>query len=196
MRAADGSSFVLPILKSRTSNSPPSSTMRAKVLRRMSESIRWPWSSTISWTMRRRSYEPSSERQRDRAPAQPGSRVVIRTLAEPPSASAFLVPQRLEQRQRLTGERGDPFLLLVQPAQIVAVPDLGRMGKLERTHLRRRPGIRRRTCSAERGARVPAAEDPGQEVAGRERVLQDGIRFRGDVDHARAALDPVDVPVP
>src|SRR5438132_5338968 len=50
-RAKDASSLVLPTLNSRTSNSPPSSTIRAKALRRMSESMRWPSIVTVSWTM-------------------------------------------------------------------------------------------------------------------------------------------------
>src|SRR5688572_14219655 len=50
-RARDASSLVRPTWKSSTSNSPPPSTMRSNVFRRMSESIRWPSMLTVSWTM-------------------------------------------------------------------------------------------------------------------------------------------------
>src|SRR5689334_13913254 len=52
-RTKDASSLVLPTRNSCTSNSPPSSTIRAKALRRMSESIRWPCMVTVSWTIGR-----------------------------------------------------------------------------------------------------------------------------------------------
>jgi hypothetical protein len=50
-RMKDASSLDLPTRNSSTSKSPPSSTMRAKARRRMSESMRWPCMVTVSWTM-------------------------------------------------------------------------------------------------------------------------------------------------
>src|SRR6266545_1108865 len=50
-RAEEGSALVRPTRNSSTSNWPPSSTTRSKTFLRMSESIRCPSRSTVSWTI-------------------------------------------------------------------------------------------------------------------------------------------------
>src|SRR6185295_9487505 len=50
--AREGSALLLPTHISSTSNSPPSSTIRLKALRRMSESMRCPSMVTVSSTTR------------------------------------------------------------------------------------------------------------------------------------------------
>src|SRR3989304_5257547 len=50
IRANEGSWFVRPTRNSTTSNSPPPSTTRSNTRRRMSESIRCPSRTTVSWT--------------------------------------------------------------------------------------------------------------------------------------------------